>query len=75
MGSENYVAFNSISSWHTAAVSRIPFSKRQCYVENEIKLKYHSVYTRSSCMHECKIERIMEVCGCVPYYYIEGWLI
>ena len=70
-GYENYVALNSYSVSYTSAIPDVPFEKRQCYVEGEGKLKYNFSglsYTRSSCLFECRTEKILEECRCLPYF-------
>jgi hypothetical protein len=70
-GYENYVALNSYSVSYTPVIPSVSFEKRQCYVEGEGKLKYNLsglLYTRSSCLFECRTEKILEECQCVPYF-------
>lgn len=45
--------------------------QRNCILPNEMKLKYfkNEPYTISGCLKECKLERAMKVCGCVPPFY------
>lgn len=67
-GMENYAAVNSISVHYTDPVARVSLEKRRCYVDGERHLKYHDNYTRSSCLFECRIERIIKECGCLPHF-------
>ncbi|XP_046446200.1 pickpocket protein 28-like isoform X3 [Daphnia pulex] len=70
-GYENYVALNSYSVSYTPVIPSVSFEKRQCYVEGEGKLKYNLsglIYTRSSCLFECRTEKILEECQCLPYF-------
>jgi acid-sensing ion channel, other len=41
---------------------------RQCYFENERKLKYFKIYSKKLCEMECKSFVIFENCNCTPYY-------
>ncbi|XP_050419751.1 pickpocket protein 28-like isoform X2 [Adelges cooleyi] len=41
---------------------------RQCYYQNEKRLKYFKFYTQKNCILECRSESIVKRCGCVPYY-------
>ena len=70
IGHEHYVALNRYSVWYTSAIPDVSFEKRQCYVDGEQSLKYHPdvKYSRSSCLHECRAEKIMEECHCLPYF-------
>lgn len=45
--------------------------QRQCVFGDEKKLKYFKdqEYTYSSCMKECKMDRAMQFCGCLPPFY------
>lgn len=67
-GFDHYIALNAVSVYYTSALSAIPFKKRECYVEGEGKLKYYNTYTRSGCLYECRIDAVLEKCGCLPYY-------
>lgn len=39
---------------------------RQCYFQEEKKLKFFKLYTKSNCNYECSINHIREFCKCVP---------
>ena len=32
-------------------------------------LKYTTNYTQGACAIECKLEKVVDVCGCKPYYF------
>ncbi|XP_011261833.1 sodium channel protein Nach isoform X2 [Camponotus floridanus] len=64
-------------------VSIVPFTKRNlpgyyrrnsrggwtpiCIDKNN--LKYFPAYRYSNCFTSCSIEAVLEICGCIPYYY------
>ena len=75
-GHDNFVSINSISVHYKSGIPKVPFEKRKCYVDGERRLKFHSSfnYSRSICLHECRLEKIIDQCRCVPYFY-EGILI
>ncbi|CAG9810348.1 unnamed protein product [Chironomus riparius] len=41
---------------------------RQCYFENEKKLKYFKIYSEKNCMLECLSDQMIADCGCTRYY-------
>lgn len=51
----------------------LSIEQRKCFFSDEIKLKYsNELYSFSGCMKECKIDQAMEVCGCLPPFYVAG---
>lgn len=52
-------------------VRSLSFAQRQCYFEDEFPLVTSPVYTYTSCMAECTVDTIYEICGCLPFYYPE----
>lgn len=45
--------------------------QRKCIFANEMKLKYYKneAYSYSGCMKECRIDKAMLLCGCIPPFY------
>ena len=43
--------------------------ERQCYFENEMKLKYFKIYTAQNCKTECISDQAFAEANCVPFYY------
>lgn len=45
--------------------------QRKCFFEDEMLLKYFKdePYTFSGCLKECKLERALQICGCLPPFY------
>lgn len=46
------------------------FEDRNCYLDNEKNLTFFKIYNRDNCVHECLTLKILEECGCVPFYMI-----
>ena len=45
-------------------------SQRHCRLsENNENLKIFKVYSQEACILECKIEKALKRCGCMPWYY------
>ncbi|CAG9805270.1 unnamed protein product [Chironomus riparius] len=43
---------------------------RQCYLENELELRFFKVYNRINCEHECLATLTLKTCGCVQFYMV-----
>lgn len=56
-------------------VRKMSIAKRNCFLENERKLKYFTIYTKSNCEQECLSLMIAKKCRCVPFYLISLSLI
>ena len=42
---------------------------RQCYFEDEAKhLMLTAVYTQNNCIFKCKLEMVLEICKCLPWF-------
>ncbi|XP_033210034.1 pickpocket protein 28-like [Belonocnema kinseyi] len=50
-------------------VRNLPVDLRNCWFEDEKKLKISSSYGYHSCVSQCRIRFIVENCKCVPFYY------
>ncbi|KAG5673243.1 hypothetical protein PVAND_003306 [Polypedilum vanderplanki] len=46
--------------------------ERECYFENERKLKYFKIYTEEYCKMECIIESTIQYCKCVDSLFVYG---
>lgn len=46
--------------------------QRNCYLENERKLKYFKIYTQRNCQIECLSQELLNTCACVPFDIIRG---
>jgi amiloride-sensitive sodium channel len=47
--------------------SSLSLNQRNCYLENERKLKFFKIYSQKNCQIECLSQKMLESCGCVPY--------
>jgi amiloride-sensitive sodium channel len=47
--------------------NKLPLSQRNCYLENERKLKFFKVYTQRNCEIECLSQTFLQSCDCVPF--------
>lgn len=52
-----------------AAIRDIPVIERQCYFEDEVKLRATRKYTMNSCLAECRVDYIVKKCNCLPFFY------
>lgn len=52
----------------------LSLQQRKCIFANEMKLKYYKneAYSYSGCMKECRIDKAMLLCGCIPPFYSDG---
>jgi acid-sensing ion channel, other len=55
-----------------ATIRKLRLKQRKCLFKNEAKFKYHKneEYSHSTCMKECRIDRAMKICGCLPPVYL-----
>lgn len=52
-----------------------PRFRRNCYFEDEKKLKYFNKYSKIDCLEECLSDLYYELCRCVPYYTVrKSWM-
>ena len=47
----------------------LSIKQRGCVFPDELPLRVAPIYTFSSCMRECRMEKLMELCGCLPIFY------
>lgn len=49
----------------------LSINQRKCLFEDEAGMKYFTdePYTISGCLKECKLDRALKFCGCVPPFY------
>ncbi|XP_039276827.1 sodium channel protein Nach-like isoform X2 [Nilaparvata lugens] len=53
----------------TDAIRNLPVNVRNCYFADEKHLGVSNSYTEKSCLIECRLDYLFEVCGCRPYYF------
>jgi amiloride-sensitive sodium channel len=51
------------------AISALPISDRGCVFSDEIKMRFFPNYNENNCVVECKMEKIIQLCDCLPYFY------
>lgn len=51
------------------AVKTVSLKYRLCKFSNDIISKVSSLYSFQTCMVECKINAIYNLCKCIPYFY------
>lgn len=51
------------------SVQSIPLKKRGCSFDGEVKLDYEYQYSYGTCVSECRMDRIIDLCHCIPYFY------
>jgi Amiloride-sensitive sodium channel len=49
---------------------RISYRRRNCYFQQEKRLKFFKIYSKPSCEHECQSFAFARQCGCVPFYLL-----
>lgn len=52
-------------------VRDVPLTQRRCYFEDEKPLRSTHRYSFDSCMMECRVDTIVDLCGCVPFNFPE----
>lgn len=48
----------------------MPLNQRKCLFEDEKKLKVNDEYSYLSCLNDCRVQNIIKLCQCIPYFYI-----
>ena len=56
----------------TKDVSQLSPAQRKCIFQTEIDLKYFNkdFYSLSSCMIQCRMEKALKLCKCIPPFYL-----
>ncbi|XP_023287594.1 sodium channel protein Nach-like [Orussus abietinus] len=50
-------------------VRQLKLNQRNCWFNDEKQLKSSVVYSYQSCVAECRMEHIVSLCDCLPFYY------
>ncbi|GBP60197.1 hypothetical protein EVAR_81342_1 [Eumeta japonica] len=61
-----------VTTWSTRVSDELrsfPRSIRRCRLLNEPISERYPVYSYNSCLMECRINMILQLCGCVPHFY------
>lgn len=48
-------------------------SKKECWFGDEHQLECSNIYTYQNCIMECQAKAMLDLCGCIPYYYPVPW--
>lgn len=57
-------------TYTTNDARQLTIGQRKCIFPNEKKLKYYNDdYTFSGCMRQCRIQKCINFCKCVPPFY------
>ncbi|XP_034248711.1 sodium channel protein Nach-like [Thrips palmi] len=49
-------------------LKQLPFKDRNCLFSNEAKLETALQYSQPECITECRMQHVVDRCGCRPYY-------
>lgn len=53
----------------TPEVRSLSLRDRKCVFTDEKSLKLYSNYSHENCLNECRIEKIVKLCSCIPFFY------
>lgn len=60
-------------TYTTNDADQLSITQRKCIFPNEQKMNFHEddeQYSLSACMKECRMKRAMDLCKCIPPFYI-----
>lgn len=63
------MAFSSKQTYTTEGARQLSIKQRKCVFEDEIKLLTSDTYTYHSCMIQCHMKAMRDLCKCVPFFY------
>lgn len=60
-----------------SSIRKLSLIQRECLFNNEKKFKYYQdeKYSYSTCMKECRIDRALDICGCLPPVYQTDYMV
>ncbi|CAD6996199.1 unnamed protein product [Ceratitis capitata] len=67
MGKEVVIAVKPNMITTSSGIAEYPPQRRQCFLENERRLRFFKVYTQSNCVLECLTNLTLAKCGCVKF--------
>lgn len=53
------------------AIRGLSLADRQCIFDDERLLRTTTKYTYHSCISECAVDTILQICDCLPFYYMD----
>lgn len=68
---ESFVEIQPERTFCSEPVRHLSISDRGCYFENEWNLKFYNRYSEANCQVECRMKQVIDLCGCLPYYYLQ----
>lgn len=63
------IVFGSKQTYTTEGARQLSIKQRKCVFEDEIKLLTSDTYTHHSCMIQCHMKVMRDLCKCVPFFY------
>lgn len=63
------VSFSVKHTYTTEDARQLSIRQRRCVFADEQKLETSSIYTYSTCMRQCRMQRSRSFCKCVPHFY------
>jgi Amiloride-sensitive sodium channel len=70
---EKYVIHNcpiELSCPVILSLSSTHIEQRHCRFPYESNLTYFPIYTYNLCRQDCRIKKFLELCGCIPFFYV-----
>ncbi|XP_028179101.1 pickpocket protein 28-like [Ostrinia furnacalis] len=63
------VSFSVKHTYTTEDARQLSIRQRRCIFADEQKLETSNIYTYSTCMRQCRMQRSRAFCKCVPHFY------
>ncbi|CAD7087308.1 unnamed protein product [Hermetia illucens] len=67
-GMESRIAINLEVQSAEPSIRSVEMKYRNCLFASESQLKFYRTYSKSNCELECELQRVLAICGCIPYY-------
>lgn len=64
------LAFSVKQTYTTTDTRQLTIKQRHCAFADEIQLKIDDIYTYTACTRQCRMDIAMELCKCVPHFYL-----
>ncbi|KAJ1521038.1 hypothetical protein ONE63_002749 [Megalurothrips usitatus] len=56
-------------TYTVAGARQLSVRQRGCVFPDEVKLRVSHVYSYTACQRQCRMDRIVRLCGCLPAFY------
>lgn len=68
---------NVVETVSGSSLRKLKMKQRKCLFSDEKKFKYYrdEKYSYSTCMKECRINRALDICGCLPPVYQNDFMV